>query len=216
MTLYGYYRSSTSYRVRIALNLKGVAYETVPVNLLAGEHRGAAYAAVNPQMRVPTLVLDDGTILSQSPAILEYLDEAYPDPPLLPSDPLTRAKVRAGAALIACDMHPVNNSGVLAYLKGPLGQDQGAVDAWFLHWIASGLQLLERLLEPGPFAFGVRPTLADLYLVPQLFNARRFAVALDAYPRILAVEAACADLAAFRKAAPALQPDAPDERRPAA
>jgi maleylacetoacetate isomerase len=210
--LYGYYRSSTTYRVRIALNLKGVAYETEPVNLLAGEHREAAYAAVNPHRRVPSLRLDDGTTLSQSPAILEYLDEVYPEPPLLPADPVARAKVRAVAALIACDIHPVNNSGVLAFLKDPLGQDQSAVDAWVRHWTAAGLASVERLVEPGPFAFGPRPTLADLCIVPQLYNARRFAVALEAYPGLLGVEAACAELAAFRDAAPSLQPDALPEQ----
>jgi maleylacetoacetate isomerase/maleylpyruvate isomerase len=215
MKLYGYYRSSTTYRVRIALNLKGIAFETVPVNLLTGEHREGPYAAVNPHGRVPALRLDDGTTLSQSPAILEYLDEAYPDPPLLPVDPLGRARVREVTALIACDMHPLNNSGVLAYLKGPLGQEQAAVDAWFLHWMEAGLRSVERLLRPGPFALGDRPTLADLLLVPQIFNARRFAVPLDAYPKILAVEAACAELPAFRDAAPGLQPDAPPEQRPA-
>ena len=213
MKLYGYWRSSTTYRVRIALNLKGLAYETAPVNLLAGEHREAAYAAVNPHRRVPALHLDDGAILTQSPAILEYLDEAYPDPPLLPADPLARAKVRAVAALIACDIHPVNNSGVLTYLKDPLGQDGPAIDAWVRHWTASGLASVERLVEPGPFAFGPWPTLADLCIAPQLYNARRFAVPLEAYPRLLAVEAACSELPAFRDAAPGLQPDAPPEQR---
>jgi maleylacetoacetate isomerase len=205
--LYTYFRSSAAYRVRIALALKRVAYDSLPVNLLKGEHKSEAYAAVNPQKRVPSLDIGD-TVLLQSPAILEYLDEVYPDPPLLPFGAVQRAKVRAVCSMIACDIHPLNNAGTLAYLKGVLGHDQAAVDAWYAHWIREGLSAVEQLLEPGPFAFGSRVTMADLYLVPQVFNARRFNVPLDPYPRIVAVDAACADIEAFRAAAPGQQPDA--------
>jgi len=205
--LYTYFRSSAAYRVRIALNLKGVAYEAVPVNLLKGEQRQEGYRAVNPQQRVPSLDTGGATLI-QSPAILEYLDEAYPEPPLLPAGAANRAKVRAVASLIACDIHPLNNSGVLAYLKTRLGHDQAAADEWYAHWVREGFDAVEALIEPGPYAFGSRVTLADVYLVPQVFNARRFNVPLDAYPKIAAVDEACAALTAFQDAAPANQPDA--------
>jgi len=205
--LYTYFRSSAAYRVRIALNLKGVAYEAVPVNLLKGEQRQEGYRAVNPQQRVPSLDTGGATLI-QSPAILEYLDEAYPEPPLLPVGVANRAKVRAVASLIACDIHPLNNSGVLAYLKTRLGHDQAAADEWYAHWVREGFDAVEALIEPGPYAFGSRVTLADVYLVPQVFNARRFNVPLDAYPKIAAVDEACAALTAFQDAAPANQPDA--------
>jgi maleylacetoacetate isomerase/maleylpyruvate isomerase len=205
--LYGYFRSSAAYRVRIALNLKGLSYEQFSVNLLKGEQAGAAYAAVNPQKRVPALAVDEA-VLIQSPAILEYLEDAQPEPPLLPADPVLRAKVRAAAALIGCDIHPLNNVAVLRYLKHTLGQEQGAVDAWYAHWVREGFDALEQLIDPGPFAFGASPTLADVYLVPQVFNARRFNVPLDSYPKIAAVDAACARLDAFERAAPERQPDA--------
>lgn len=207
MKLYTYFRSSAAYRVRIALHLKGVAYESVPVNLLKGEQREEAYRAVNPQRRVPSLDIG-GTTLIQSPAILEYLDEVYPEPPLLPFGAVNRAKVRAVASLIGCDIHPLNNSGTLAYLKNGLGHDQAAADAWYAHWVREGFDAIETLIEPGPYAFGPRVSLADIYLVPQVFNARRFKIPLDAYPRIASVDAACADLKAFQDAAPERQPDA--------
>ncbi|HLM40267.1 MAG TPA: maleylacetoacetate isomerase [Microvirga sp.] len=207
MRLYTYFRSSAAYRVRIALNLKGVAYEAVPVNLLKGEQRQEGYRAVNPQQRVPSLDTGGATLI-QSPAILEYLDEAYPEPPLLPAGAANRARVRAVASLIACDIHPLNNSGVLAYLKTRLGHDQAAADEWYAHWVREGFDAVEALIEPGPYAFGSRVTLADVYLVPQVFNARRFNVPLDAYPKIAAVDEACAALTAFQDAAPANQPDA--------
>jgi maleylacetoacetate isomerase/maleylpyruvate isomerase len=207
MRLYTYFRSSAAYRVRIALNLKGVPYESIPINLLKGDQSAPAYAAVNPQGRVPSLETD-GAVLVQSPAILEYLDETHPEPPLLPSDAVARARVRAACALIACDIHPLNNLAVLRYLKRQLGQEQAAIDAWYVHWIVEGFDALEKLLGPGPFAFGPRPTLADVYLVPQVANARRFKIALDAYPKIAAADAACAALDAFAAAAPERQPDA--------
>jgi maleylacetoacetate isomerase/maleylpyruvate isomerase len=207
MRLYTYFRSSAAYRVRIALNLKGLPYESIPINLVKGEQSAPGYASVNPQGRVPSLETD-GAVLMQSPAILEYLDETHPEPPLLPSDPVARARVRAACALIACDIHPLNNLAVLRYLKRQLGQEQAAIDAWYVHWIVEGFDALEKMIGSGPFAFGRRPTLADVYLVPQVANARRFKIALDAYPRIAAADAACAALEAFAAAAPERQPDA--------
>ncbi|MDP8917746.1 MAG: maleylacetoacetate isomerase [Pseudomonadota bacterium] len=207
MKLYTYFRSSAAYRVRIALNLKGVAYDAVPINLLKGEQREESYEAINPQMRVPSLDIGSTTLI-QSPAILEYIDEVYPEPPLLPVGAINRAKVRALASLIACDIHPLNNSGTLAYLKNRLGHDQAAADEWYAHWVRQGFDAIEALLGPGPYAFGSRVTLADIYLVPQVFNARRFKVPLDDYPKIVAVDAACAAHKAFQDAAPDRQPDA--------
>jgi maleylacetoacetate isomerase/maleylpyruvate isomerase len=204
--LYTYFRSSAAYRVRIALNLKGVAYESVPVNLLKGEHQGDGYLAVNPHGRVPSLQIGNA-ILTQSPAILEYLDEVHPEPPLLPMGALERARVRAVASLIACDVHPVNNLAVLRYLKHRLGHEQADVDAWYAHWIREGFSAVESMIAPGPFAFGRRVTLADVYLIPQVYNARRFNIPLDAFPKIAAVEAACAAEKAFQDAAPERQPD---------
>jgi maleylacetoacetate isomerase len=205
--LYTYFRSSAAYRVRIALNLKGVRYESVPVNLLKREHTAEAYKAVNPQQRVPALDLGD-TVLVQSPAILEYLDQTHPEPPLLPVGALARARIRAVCALVACDIHPLNNVGPLSYLKRRLGQEQAAIDEWYAHWIRQGFEAIEQMIEPGPFAFGARPTLADVYLVPQVYNARRFEVPLDPYPKVAAAAEACARLDAFEAAAPERQPDA--------
>jgi maleylacetoacetate isomerase len=205
--LYTFFRSSAAYRVRIALNLKGIAYEPVPVHLPKREQAQPQYLAVNPQGRVPALDLG-GEVLIQSPAILEYLEEAYPNPPLLPSDPLQRAKVRAICALIACDIHPLNNLSPLSYLKHNFGQEQPAIDAWYVHWVTEGFKALERMLSAGPFACGKRPTLADVYLVPQVYNARRFKTPLDDFPKIVAVDAACNELEAFQAAAPERQVDA--------
>jgi maleylacetoacetate isomerase len=205
--LYTYFRSSAAYRVRIALNLKGVAYESVPVNLLKGEQQSEGYASVNPHGRVPSLDIGDA-VLTQSPAILEYLDEVFPEPPLLPVGALNRARVRAVTSLIGCDIHPLNNLCVLRYLKHDLGHEQSDVDAWYAHWVRQGFDAIEGMIAPGPFAFGGRVSLADIYLVPQVFNARRFHIPLDAYPKIVAVDAACAAHKAFQDAAPASQPDA--------
>jgi maleylacetoacetate isomerase len=207
MRLYTYFQSSAAYRVRIALNLKGLTYESIPVNLLKREQSAPDYAAVNPQGRVPSLETG-GTVLVQSPAILEYLEETHPEPPLLPSDPVARARVRAACALIGCDIHPLNNLAVLRYLKRQLGQEQAAIDAWYVHWIVEGFDALEKLIGQGPFAFGPRPTLADVYLVPQVANARRLKISLDRWPRIAAADAACAGLEPFAAAAPERQPDA--------
>jgi len=205
--LYTYFRSSAAYRVRIALNLKGVAYESVPVNLLKGEQREKAYGAVNPQRRLPALDTGDA-VLIQSPAILEYLDEVHPEPPLLPIGAVSRAKVRAVASIVGCDIHPLNNLGPLGYLKKTLGHDQAAADEWYAHWIRDGFDAIEAPIRPGPFTFGARVSLADIYLVPQVFNARRFNISLDTYPKIVAVDAACAELRAFQDAAPDRQKDA--------
>ena len=213
-TLYTYYRSSAAYRVRIALNLKGMPYTAVPVHLVkdGGQHRSAAYRARNPQALVPAFELEDGTVLPQSLAIMEYLDEVQPEPALLPADAIGRARVRALAQAIACDLHPVNNLRVLQYLSQQLGISAEQKDAWYRHWVDTGLQGLEALLADHPstgrFCHGDTPTLADCCLVPQLYNARRFQCPLDAYPTIQRIAAACETLPAFQQAAPEVQPDA--------
>jgi maleylacetoacetate isomerase len=208
--LYSYFRSSAAYRVRIAFNLKGLGYETVPIHLQkeGGQQLKPDYRAVNPQMRVPTLKLDSGELLTQSLAIIEYLDEVHPQPALLPRDPVDRAKVRALAQLIACDIHPINNLAPLRYLKNELGQDQAKIDAWYHHWVLAGFDALEAMVQPGPYAFGVDVTLADICLVPQVANARRLKVPLERFPKLVAIDAACAALPAFQKARPENQPDA--------
>jgi maleylacetoacetate isomerase len=208
--LYSYFRSSAAYRVRIALNLKGLSYETVPVHLIkdGGHNKRPEYRAVNPQMKVPALVTQQGETLIQSLAIIEYLDETHPQPPLLPKDPIARAKVRALAQIIACEIHPLNNTAPLRYLKNQLGQEQSAIDAWYHHWVLEGFEALEALIKPGPYAFGKDVTLADVCLVPQVFNARRLKVPLDKFPKIVAVDAACAALPPFERASPPNQPDA--------
>lgn len=210
MKLYSYFRSSAAYRVRIALNLKGLSYETAAIHLIkdGGHNRRPEYRAINPQMRVPTLVTDNGDTLIQSIAIIEYLDETHPEPPLLPKDPVARAKARGIAELIACDIHPLNNTSPLRYLKHQLGQEQGAIDTWYHHWVREGFEALEALIAPGPYAFGNAITLADVCLVPQVANARRLKVPLDKFPKIVAVDAACMALSAFHRARPENQPDA--------
>ena len=210
MTLYSYFRSSAAYRVRIAFNLKGLSFDTAAIHLQrdGGLNRKPAYRAINPQMRVPALRLDSGELITQSLAIIEYLDETHPQPPLLPRGSLARAKVRALAQLVACDMHPLNNVGPLRYLKNELGQDQGKIDAWYHYWVREGFDALEAMVRPGPYCFGADVTLADLCLVPQVANARRLKVPLDPYPRIVAIDAACAKLSAFEAARPENQPDA--------
>ena len=211
LRLYSYFRSSAAYRCRIALNLKGLAHETAFVHLVkeGGQHNTPAYRALNPQALVPTLE-HDGRVITQSLAIIEYLDEVCPDPPLLPGDTGERARIRAFALAIACDIHPLNNLRVLNYLKGPLQQGQAAVDAWYRHWVETGLAACEALLSPGAtrFCFGDQPTLADICLVPQIYNGRRFNCDLSAMPRLAAIDEACRDLPAFAKAAPEAQADA--------
>ncbi len=210
MKLYTYFRSSAAFRVRIALNLKGLVAEMVPVHLQkeGGLHKKPDYRAINPQMRVPVLKLDSGDVLTQSLAIIEYLEEVHREPPLLPADPVERAKVRALAHVIACDIHPLNNVGPLRYLKNELGQEQARIDAWYHRWIVDGFEALEAMIRPDPYSFGSAVTLADVCLVPQVYNARRLKVPLDRFPRIVAADAACAKLSAFDKARPENQPDA--------
>lgn len=209
MKLHGYFRSSAAYRVRIALNLKGLGAEHLPHHLRKGEQCAPAYLAINPQGLVPALENDAGAVLTQSVAIIEWLDETHPNPPLLPKDPLQRAKVRAFALAIACDTHPVQNLKVLARLR-ELGLAEEKVQDWAAWVNREGLSACETLVraESGPFCFGDAPTLADLCLVPQLANARRFGVDVAAYPRLLKAEAAAKALGAFANAAPEKQPDA--------
>ena len=211
MKLYDFFRSSAAYRVRIALNLKGLETERAFVHLRRGEQFEEAYLRLNPQGVVPTLVHGE-VVIGQSLAILEYLEETRPLPPLLPADPVGRARVRQLALIVACEVHPLNNLKVLTYLKDELGAAEEAVNTWYRHWVAKGLGAIEALLEGGPeggaFCHGERPTLADVFLVPQVYNARRFDCDLSALPRVLAIDAACAALEAFGDAAPGNQPDA--------
>jgi maleylacetoacetate isomerase len=210
MKLYSYFRSSAAYRVRIALNLKGLAYETAPVHLQkdGGHNRRPEFRAVNPQMRLPALVTSTGNVLIQSLAIIEYLDETHPMPPLLPKDPIARAKARALADIVACDIHPLNNLGSLRYLKHEMHQEQAAIDAWYHHWVVAGFEAYEALVHPGPYSCGSELTIADIFLVPQVYNARRLKVPLDKFPKIVAIDAACLELPAFDRARPENQPDA--------
>jgi maleylacetoacetate isomerase len=201
--LFDYFRSSASYRVRIALNLKGIDFDRSPVSLLDGAQQAAAYAAVNPQRLVPTLEID-GHRLTQSLAIVDYLDATRPEPPFLPRDPAEAAHVRALALAIACDIHPLNNLRVLKYLKDEAGQPQDARDSWYRHWVAEGFAALEAMAAPaaGRFLFGDSPTLADICLVPQMFNARRLETPLDAYPTLIRTDAEANRLEAFAAAHP--------------
>ena len=207
IVLHDYWRSSASYRVRIALNLKGLAYETRPVSLLAGEQRAAGNLAVNPQGFVPTLEAD-GVALTQSVAIVDWLDAAHPEPRLIPAEPLARAQALARALVIACDIHPLDNLRVLKRLESQFGADQAAKDDWYRHWIAEGFAALEAMAGDGPFLGGAAPDIADVCLVPQLYNARRVELPLDAWPRLLRADAAMAELDAVAAAHP-------DRARPA-
>ena len=211
LKLYTYFRSSASYRVRIALNLKGLAYEAVPLHLVrdGGQQHSAAFTALNPAALVPVLI-DGGTTLSQSLAIIEYLEETHPEPALLPKDAAGRARVRALAQTIACEIHPLDNLRVLRYLELQLGVDAAARGAWYRHWVELGFAAIERMLVEGAgrFCHGDAPTLADCCLVPQLFNAERFGVPLEPYPTIRRIGEACSGLEPFRRATPQAQPDA--------
>ncbi len=211
MKLYNFFRSGTSHRVRIALNLKGLAYEYVAVDLRKEQHAMAEFKAINPQGLVPALE-HDGRVLTQSPAILEWLEERYPAPALLPRDPEARARVRAMAAIVGCDIHPLNNRRVLELLRHDFALDEAGINAWAGRWITAGFDALESMLGAdaarGDYCHGGAPTLADVYLVPQVESARRFGVDLSRWPLIAAVDAACGRLDAFGRAAPAAQPDA--------
>jgi maleylpyruvate isomerase len=211
MKLYTYFRSSAAFRVRIALNLKGLAYEPAFVHLPRGEHRAPGYSAINPQALVPTLE-DDGKRLTQSLAIIEYLEETHPKPPLLPQDPLGRARVRSLSMLITSEIHPINNLRVLQHLKKALGQNDDGVNAWYRHWIADGLEKFEADLTSGKtagrFCYGDMPTMADCCLVPQIFNAQRYQCDVAPYPATMRIFSECMKLDAFDRAQSSKQPDA--------
>jgi maleylacetoacetate isomerase len=214
MELYSFFRSSASYRVRIGLNLKRIPYDTHGVNLTkdGGENRKLTYLVVNPQGKVPALKLEDGRVLTQSMAILEYLDETMPHPPFLPRDPFERAQVRSVANIIACDIHPLNNLAVQNHIRDEFGADPEGLERWCQHWITEGFRAIESLIPGGEaFCFGEQPTLADILLVPQVFNARRVKTDLSAFPKIVAVDKRARELDAFAKAHPLVQPDTPPE-----
>jgi maleylpyruvate isomerase len=208
--LYTYFRSSAAYRVRIALNLKGLPYEMVAIHLTkdGGHQHKPEFHLVNPQERVPALQLSSGEVLTQSLAIIAYLDEVYPEPPLLPVEALDRARVRAVAQVVACDIHPLNNLIALQYLKRTLKHEQAEIDVWYHHWVIEGFKAIEATIKPAPYACGSQVTLADICLIPQVYNARRLKVPLENFPKIVAVETACLKLSAFDKARPENQPDA--------
>jgi maleylacetoacetate isomerase len=199
--LYDFWRSSASYRVRIVLNLKGIAYRSIPVSLSAGEQKAADYVALNPQGFVPMLSID-GHDLTQSLAIIDYLDAQYPEPPMVSSDPATRSKILAQALLIAADIHPVNNLRILNYLRDVMGQDQAAIDAWYRHWILEGFEALEVSAPESGLFGGVTPNMADVCLVPQLANARRFDTPLNAFPKLVRIDGELCALDAFQRAHP--------------
>lgn len=211
MKLYNYFRSSASFRVRIALAIKGMAYEYLPVHIAKGEHRQAAFTDLSLEGLVPLLELDDGTRLTQSMAIIEYLEDMQPAPALLPADPLGRARVRALSQIVACEIHPINNLRVLKYLTKELKVEEEAKNTWYRHWVRDGLEAFERQLAAGPsslYCHGNTPTMADCCLVPQIFNAQRFKTPLDGLPRTMAVFDACMALPAFQAAQPSACPDA--------
>lgn len=212
MKLYNFWRSGTSHRLRIALNLKGLSAEYLAVHLGKEEHLKNAFKAVNPQMLVPALELDTGEVLIQSPAIIEWLEETHPTPALLPAGASERARVRALAALVGCDIHPINNRRILEALRKQFNADEATVNAWCATWITAGFDAYEALLAAdtarGAFSFGHTPTVADCYLIPQVESARRFKVDLSRWPLISAIDQACGQLDAFQRAAPAAQPDA--------
>lgn len=210
MQLYNYHRSSASYRVRIALALKALPYEYIAVNLRSGAQQRAGYRDMNPEGLVPLLVLDDGRRLSQSMAIMEYLDEACPEPPLMPADALARARVRALMQIVACDIHPLDNLRVLKYLVHALGVSHEAKDMWYRHWVRLGLLAYEARLaeQPAPYSHGDAPTLADCCLIPQIYNAQRWACDLSGLPHVMRVFDACMALPAFAQAHPSACPDA--------
>ena len=212
MRLIGYFRSSAAFRVRIALNLKGIEVEHATRHLRRGEHQAADYAALNPQKLVPALVLDDGEVLTQSLAILEYLEETHPAPPLLPRDPVGRARVRALALIPTADIHPIQNLRVMSYLRSKYGQSEEATFAWSRHWIETGFDAYEAMVagdrRTGAFSHGAEPSMADLCLVPQVFNAGRFKVDMSRYPTIRRIFDTCMNHPAFDAAQPAKQPDA--------
>ena len=211
MKLYSYFRSSAAFRVRIALGLKALEFETVTVNLVTGEQRGSGYLDKNRQGLVPALELDSGEILSQSTAILEWLEETYPQPPLYPAASIARARIRALCQHIACDIHPLNNLRVLFYLRDELQQETESVDRWYSHWIQRGFDALESEVsqENSPFSLGENPGMFEVMLIPQMYNARRFNVSLNSYPHLVEREQRCLEQHAFAAAAPEAQVDAP-------
>lgn len=207
LMLYSYFRSSAAYRVRIALNLKGIEYATTAINLLKGEQKTAAYLAVNRQGLLPSLRVNSEQTIVQSTAILEWLEEAYTESPLLPRDFIKRAHVRGLCSMVACDIHPLNNLRVQHYLKQNLAVDQTAKQKWLHHWMGEGFSVIESELAVAPYALTEKPGMLDVYLIPQVFNALRFDLDMGAFPNIMAVYQACNQLAAFQKAAPENQPD---------
>tara|TARA_B110000008_G_C16963516_1_gene561108 strand:+ start:918 stop:1547 length:630 start_codon:yes stop_codon:yes gene_type:complete len=207
MKLYSYWRSTTSYRVRIALHMKSIAHEIIPVDLVKGEHRNATCQLINPAKGVPILILEDGSVLTQSLAILRYLDKTYPDPPLLPENPFDAAQVEATSLIIATDIHPVNNLKVTNKFR-ELGHSQEAVVSWMKHWMREGLFAFTTLLRDGPFCFGSHPSLADICLIPQLYNARRWGADLSELGRLIEIEQNCLQLESFQLAEPDRQIDA--------
>ena len=208
LTLWGYFRSSAAYRLRIAMNYKGIPYQQNYVHLAKGEQAAPEFIAVNPQGLLPVLELEDGQHLTQSMAILEYIEETYSEPAILPVDAIARTKVRAVADIIACDIHPIDNLRVLKYLRGPLGQEDEAVNTWYRHWVKLGFDAIEELIDGKGYCFGNQVSLADICLLPQLYNAHRFKLSLDSYPKIRSVEDVCGALKPFADAHPDVQKDA--------